>query len=82
MTITKISENYTFFEYQVKEVDDNDKSNDNSPRPSFKIYVEKDLTKKTLTIQNEEGECDFSFINSKPETVKAIAEMLLRAAEL
>lgn len=49
---------------------------------NFKIYVEKNLEKGTLTIKNKKGKSDFNFIDSLPENVKEIAEMFLEAAKL
>jgi len=47
-----------------------------------KIYAEKDIKTNTLTVYNNKGEFDFKFKNSKPETIKAIAKLLIKASEI
>ena len=46
------------------------------------IKIQVKVSNKGLTITNKQGNRDFRFEFSKPETVKAIGELLIKASEL
>ncbi len=50
-------------------------------KDKFKIYAKKEENGK-ISIRTKEDESEFEFINSTPETLKAIGELIVKASEL
>ena len=45
-------------------------------------FITVEIGGSTMTLQTEKGKYDFTFLNSKPDVVRKVAEMMLEAVKL